>query len=160
MVISASGLVGAGWWAISQPAVGPPTPHPGAARVVATAGHPPATPTAVAVSFVRVWLSYDWRFPEASAIGVEPMVTPALLGAWRGRPGAPALDAARQDAHERDVVTSVAATVDDRAPGAVGLVVSAQVMVASDGVTYRSTRDLGVRVVSAGGRWRVGEVEV
>jgi hypothetical protein len=77
--------------------------------------------------------------------------------------GAPALDAARRAAHERDVVTTVDGTVDDRARGAAGVAVSADVSITlsdATSVSAASARHLDLWVVVTPAGWRVAGVEL
>lgn len=173
-------MAGAGWWAFG--AISNGGGHgwavvPAAHRVTRTAAVPAArpplplsvapradTPTEVAEMYTRAWFSYDLRLPPGTAArSVRPWATPALVALLMSTPGAPALDSARVAAHEHDIVTKVHAAVDDRADGAVGVDVSAEVsvtVVAGASMSTVSVHYLDVWVVAVPDGWRVAKVEV
>lgn len=124
----------------------------------------PSTPGALGVArraAVALW-SFDWTHPPA--VPPKPLrrwVTARLWAKFAASPGAPAARSRDVREHERVRVVSVSVVVADRMPSAVGVAVSAAVVVTAAGrARTRGRFDGQMLVTSTRSGWRVAEIQV
>ena len=109
--------------------------------------------TETASSFVRSLLSVRPGAPFAAA-RCAALVTPSFWASLSVAPGAPALAGAAQPV----VVTAVAATIDNWAPGEAGVALGVSVRAGAAGPPALLAID--VQVVLVAGRWLVSGMEL
>jgi hypothetical protein len=139
----------------ADPVPRPTTPAAPATTASATTASAPSAAVAVATSFTRAFLSAGQVADRVRG----SLATPALVASLTASPGAPAGNAQLQ-ALGAQHVRAVAATIDDQAPGAVGVSTTATVQFGSSEHAAVISEYLDLLVVSTPAGWKVSRIDL